>query len=110
MSKKQTKTDEQKMWEMFKETHEKILNTVNKKFHDYGKEPLLKFADLGPFIKMDTKIQRVEGHYRGKVQMVDESVEDTFLDIAAFAIWAIVVRKFIKENKLKSYIITEVKS
>jgi hypothetical protein len=105
---KDPRTEDQKMLDMFRKNHAKVEEIVSKKFNDYGKEPLLKFTDLGCFIKLITKLQRVEGYYRGKSYMVDESVEDTFLDIAAFAIWAVTVRKYVKENNLKKYVITEV--
>jgi|GEM_PF-6232509 hypothetical protein len=86
---------------LFKEVHQNVLIKVQSKFNDYGAEPLLEFDDFGVFMKTISKVNRLKNFYKGKSMMVDENVEDTLIDLAAYAIWGLAVRKYVESKNKK---------
>ena len=77
--------------------HEKICEELNslyeKKNHDYGDSFHLSFLEEGmamPRIRLGDKLNRFKALTRGNKQEVsDESVRDTLIDLANYAIMTI---------------------
>ena len=68
-----------------------------RKNHDYGDSFGKSFAEYGmsmPCIRLEDKLNRLKALTRGSNQKVlDESIEDTLMDLANYAIMTIVERK-----------------
>jgi hypothetical protein len=64
-----------------------------KKHHDYGSENLKKHGVYGVIVRLDDKLTRVENLNKnnGKGEVTDESIRDTFGDIAGYSIMTMVM-------------------
>lgn len=73
-----------------KELCDKIHSLYKKKNHDYGDSFGQSFRDFGPLaglIRMEDKFNRLKTLVRGEDQQVeDESIMDTLMDLANYAI------------------------
>lgn len=68
---------------------ETVRDTLIRKNRDYGDSFAKQFAKYGVLsglIRMDDKMRRLENLVSGAEQNVDESMEDTLLDLAGYAI------------------------
>lgn len=88
------------------ERHEQIchlLNDIyNKKNHDYGDSFGKSFKEYGmtmPCIRLEDKINRLKSLIKSKDILVeDESIEDTLLDLANYAIMTVIELDITKED------------
>ena len=86
------------------ETHQQICADLNalyeRKNHDYGDSFAKSYREYGmamPCIRLEDKLNRLKALTRnGDQQVSDESIEDTLMDLANYAIMTIVERR--KEN------------
>jgi hypothetical protein len=71
------------------EIREKLLA----KHHDYGPGNLLKDGELGIVIRSSDKVERLRHILRNEAQVSDEKIEDTWSDLAGYAIQALLLRR-----------------
>lgn len=83
------------------QTHMEICEGLNalyeRKNHDYGDSFAKSFAEYGmamPCIRLEDKLNRLKALTRsGNQQVNDESVDDTLMDLANYAIMTLVERR-----------------
>lgn len=78
------------------ELHKKILNeihdTYKRKNADYGNsfgEQFIEYGLLSAVIRLDDKMRRLKQLLKNEAQVKDESIRDTLLDLANYAIMTI---------------------
>lgn len=71
------------------------MNLLVKKQRDYGPGNILAFGELGILVRLNDKIERLKNlHRAGKLnEPQNESVTDTWMDIANYAIIALMLRR-----------------
>ncbi len=78
---------------------DQIKDTHEKKNHDYGNsfaKSMEEFGMLAAAIRLSDKLSRFKTLIKEESQVKDESVEDTLLDMAAYAIMTV---EYIRSNK-----------
>lgn len=71
-----------------------IANTLIKKRIDYGSENLKPFGELGILIRVYDKVSRLKNLlYDNPRKPKNEAIEDTWLDIAGYAVLALMMRE-----------------
>ena len=73
-----------------------IAETLEKKNHDYGdsfKKLYDEFGDLSAAIRLTDKLERYKTLIRNEQKVADESIDDTLMDLAGYAILTIMARK-----------------
>lgn len=77
--------------------HEKICQELNaiyeRKNHDYGDSFGKSYQEYGmamPCIRLEDKLNRLKSLTRKAQQVKDESIEDTLLDLANYAIMTVI--------------------
>ena len=83
-----------------KTAHE-IAQLVISKQKDYGSENILAFKEHGLVVRLTDKISRLRNLVWNKSNPRHESIEDTFMDIAGYAIIGIMLTKGTFTNKLE---------
>ncbi len=71
----------------------KMLETFIKKNRDYGKGNILDTGELGIIFRINDKIRRLQNLQQNNKEPENESINDTWLDIAVYAVIAILLRK-----------------
>lgn len=74
---------------------------LKKKNHDYGNSFSIQFEKYGimsAMIRMDDKMRRLENLLNGNQAQVDESIEDTLLDLVGYGNLALVELRKLKEK------------
>ena len=80
--------------EAFKQVCEEMLATFIKKHHDYGKGNILSIKELGIAFRQSEKIERLKNLLMNpKEGPTNESIDDSWLDIAVYAVIAKMFRK-----------------
>lgn len=82
--------------EEFKSITSQILNTYIKKNHDYGNsfdKSMDEFGMTSAVIRMNDKLERLKTLSRKESMVKDESVKDTLLDLANYAIMTVMYLK-----------------
>lgn len=90
-------TEKQKMYELHKDILVQLHQTYARKNHDYGNS-FHKVREEFPnavLIRLMDKLERLKALY-GSLALVDESIEDTLLDLANYAIMEVVERRMEK--------------
>lgn len=77
----------------FSKVLEKMLVTFIKKHKDYGKGNILDTGELGIIFRVNDKLRRLQNLSAGDKKPENESINDTWLDIAVYAVIAILLRK-----------------
>lgn len=72
---------------------QKMLFTFIKKNKDYGKDNILDTGELGIIFRVNDKIRRLQNLEQTQKNPENESVDDAWLDIAVYAVIAIMFRK-----------------
>lgn len=79
------------------DTHRSICEALNalyeRKNHDYGDSFGKSFKEYGmamPCIRLEDKLNRLKALTKDKAQVSDESIEDTIMDLANYAIMTLV--------------------
>ena len=71
-----------------------IANTLISKQHDYGQENILVFGEEGIMVRLSDKIHRLINLFKNRnTKPQNESVQDTFTDIAGYAIIGLMLQK-----------------
>ena len=71
-----------------------IANTVISKQHDYGHDNILGFGDKGLVVRMWDKVSRLKNLiWNGNGIAKHEPIQDTFTDIAGYAIIGLMLEK-----------------
>lgn len=89
-----------KSYPLFNTLLDQIKDTHAKKNHDYGNsfaKSMDKYGLTAAAIRLGDKFNRFESLIKSEAQVKDESIEDTLLDMAAYAIMTV---EYIKEKKL----------
>ena len=76
----------------FKSITEEMLQTYIRKNHDYGdsfNKSLDKFGLIASVVRMNDKMERVESLMNKEALVKDESIKDTLLDMANYAIMTV---------------------
>lgn len=80
----------------FREMCESMIETYEKKNHDYGDSFHKTFQEYGmvmPCIRLEDKVNRLKSLVDNNAEVTNESVEDTLLDIANYAIMTLMEKK-----------------
>ena len=88
----------QQMFESFsfEEITKKMLDTYIKKNHDYGNsfgKSMDEFGIASAIIRMNDKLERLKTLSKKESMVKDESVQDTLLDLANYAIMTVMYLK-----------------
>lgn len=70
----------------------KMANTYRAKNHDYGnsfEQSLDKFGLIASVVRLGDKMNRIESLTKKEAQVKDESIKDTLLDMANYAIMTV---------------------
>ena len=73
-----------------------MSRTYNQKNSDYGSsfdKSMDEFGMLSPIIRMSDKMNRLKSLVKNKQQVNDESIDDTLLDLANYAVMTLAYRK-----------------
>lgn len=79
--------------EAFEEVCKEITELFIKKHHDYGKENILEMEELGIAFRTSEKIARLKNLLRDQKEPANESLEETWKDIAVYAIIAVLYKR-----------------
>lgn len=85
---------------LFNTLLDQIKDTHEKKNHDYGNSFAKSMDEFGmpaAAIRLSDKLNRFKSLIKSEAQVKDESIEDTLLDMAAYAIMTV---EYLKEKKL----------
>lgn len=85
--------------DMFYEVANDVVEILCRKNHDYGDsffEQYRRFGDISTAIRLHDKLNRIEKLTNLDAKVNDESIEDTLLDIAGYAILTLVSKKRLK--------------
>jgi len=75
------------------DTIEEIADMLVSKHHDYGEENLVEFGELGILVRASDKIARLKNLLDKKGVVNGERREDTWRDLAGYAIQALILMK-----------------
>lgn len=76
-----------------KDIAESIADIVIKKQRDYGKSNIEEFGEQGILVRSNDKFARLKNLILNNKNPANESIEDTWTDIAGYAILALMLRK-----------------
>lgn len=79
--------------EAFAQITDELLQVFLKKHKDYGKENILSIEELGISMRILEKTQRLKNLLMSQDQPANESIEDTWTDIAVYAIIGMLYRR-----------------
>ncbi len=94
--------DPQYLDESFTRVCEEMFKTFIKKNKDYGKGNILDTGELGIAFRVNDKLNRIKNLLITKQQPKNETVEDSWLDIAVYAVIAVMyLRGWFQKLQLK---------
>lgn len=78
-----------------------LLKTFIRKHKDYGKGNILDTGELGIVFRINDKLRRLQNLASKDKAPANESIEETWIDIAVYAVIAVLLRKgWFKKLKL----------
>ena len=77
----------------FSQVNEELLTMFLKKHHDYGKGNILDTKELGIAFRVSDKLNRLKYLLSNNKNPNNESIEETWVDIAVYAVIAVVYRR-----------------
>ena len=83
-----------------KRTALQIADVVIAKQHDYGHDNILAFKEQGLVVRLWDKINRLKNLFWNNSEPKNESIEDTFTDIAGYAIIGLMLAEGTFTNEL----------
>ncbi len=93
----------QNLDEAFESVTKQMLQTFVNKYKDYGKGNILDTKDVGIVFRISDKINRLKNLLMNKKKPTNEPLEETWIDIAVYAVIAILYMKgWFKKLELKS--------
>lgn len=93
MTKQATPSEPTFLDEAFAQLCTRLLETFVRKHRDYGKGNILDTGELGIIFRINDKIRRLQHLTQNQQAPENESIEETWIDIAVYAIIAIMLRK-----------------
>ncbi|MBU0579253.1 DUF1599 domain-containing protein [Patescibacteria group bacterium] len=89
-----SKIDPQTLDQAFAQVNEEVLKMFLKKHKDYGKGNILSIEELGVSMRILEKAERLKNLLIKQGQNpVNESIEETWIDIATYAIIGVLFRR-----------------
>jgi len=79
--------------EAFEMINKKTLETFLKKHKDYGKGNILDMGELGIAFRISEKFNRIKHLLMSGNKPANESIEDSWIDIAVYAIIAVLLKR-----------------
>ncbi len=79
--------------EAYKKVEEELLQMFLKKHKDYGKGNIMSVKELGVALRISEKIERIKHLLMQGNAPVNESIEETWLDVGVYAIIAVLYRR-----------------
>ncbi len=79
--------------EAFSQICTHILNVFIRKHKDYGKDNILDTGEMGIIFRVNDKVSRLRNLTEKNKEPQNESIDETWTDIAVYAIIAILYRK-----------------
>jgi len=90
--------------EYFEDGLDEILSELRelmiKKQKDYGHDNILEFGELGVLVRANDKMARLKNLIQNDKEAQNESIEDSWKDLANYAIIALLLRRDKFENPL----------
>ena len=77
----------------FEEICQEMVDTFIKKHKDYGKGNILDTGELGILFRINDKINRLKNILANQQLPENETIDDNWMDIAVYAVIAILLRK-----------------
>ncbi|MBU0576889.1 DUF1599 domain-containing protein [Patescibacteria group bacterium] len=88
-----SKNDSQTLDQAFVQVNDELLKMFLKKHRDYGKGNILAIEELGVAIRIMEKVQRLKNLLITKEGPTNESIEETWIDIAVYAVIGVLFRR-----------------
>jgi hypothetical protein len=85
--------DPQYLDEAFEAVLDEMLQTFIKKNKDYGKGNILDTGEIGILFRINDKVRRLQNLITKDKNPENESLEETWKDIAVYAVIAIILRR-----------------
>lgn len=85
--------DPKNLNEAFEKVCDEALKTFIKKHKDYGKGNILDMGELGIAFRISEKFNRIKHLLMNKIKPNHESVDDSWIDIAVYAIIAVLLKR-----------------
>ncbi len=79
--------------EAFEKICNQMLAVFIKKHKDYGKGNILDMGELGIAFRISEKFNRIKHLLTNQAQPANESIDDSWIDIAVYAVIALLLRK-----------------
>ncbi len=79
--------------EAFEEVCEELKQMFIKKHRDYGKENILEIGELGIAFRINEKLARIKNLLLKNIKPENESVEESWIDIAVYVIIAVLYKR-----------------
>jgi hypothetical protein len=70
-----------------------LLQTFIRKHKDYGKNNILDTGELGILFRTNDKLRRLQNILSADKKPANQSIDETWMDIAVYAVIAILLRK-----------------
>ena len=77
----------------FEQVTEEMVEMFVKKHRDYGKGNILAIKELGIAMRESEKIERIKHLLMSNKQPANETIEETWIDVAVYAVIAILLRR-----------------
>lgn len=90
---KTTAQQPQYLDEAFRQVCEELLQTFIKKHKDYGKGNILSIQELGIAFREAEKVERLKNLLMQGSTPQNESIDDTWMDIAVYGVIAIMYKR-----------------
>ena len=84
--------------EAFEEVEKQIKETFLKKHKDYGKGNILDMGELGIAFRISEKFNRIKHLLMSGNKPSNESIDDSWIDIATYAIIAVLLKRGLFEK------------
>ena len=79
--------------EAFEQVNQELLEMFLKKHKDYGKGNILANKELGIAMRISEKVERMKNLLLSGQEPENESIEETWIDIAVYAVIGVLYRR-----------------
>lgn len=93
MAKNTTPSEPKTLDQAFEVVTQELLETFLKKHRDYGKGNILEIEELGIAFREAEKVSRLKNLLTKTDDPANESIDDTWTDIAVYAVIALLYRR-----------------
>ena len=77
----------------FRKLMEEQFQLFCRKQRDYGPENINAFGEYGILVRLNDKVERLKHISKEATKPLNESIDDTWMDIATYALIALLVRR-----------------